>query len=397
MQHPAETIFFWARATPDRLAVIEPQMAITYRALADAIEAVETHIRHYNFVGGSPVAVAIDHPARQLAVCIALIRCGIPAAPVNNETLPHLAAAGIDCLIVEGDVPAPTVGRSIRFDDSWLRQNTASQDSPRPVARPAATSHADMIFLTPAGTDTTKTIAVSAAAFIDSIELLPVSGQATFMRTLVVPALASQSGFMRAVMLMHAGRSVCFAPNAQARIALINTYRVECLVASAQQAATLLNAVETDARQLMPSLREIRIADRLPSGDLARRLQARLCRHVWTEYSATDAGLLAFAHYDRIASVPDAVGFLAPGVEMQIVNEDDGPVTIGEHGLVRYRTRFLTETLADHHPDKANDSSGPWWYPGDLGRLTDDGILCISGRVDGAGMPGVGDDRQMAR
>src|SRR5437763_17127577 len=112
--HPAELIFFWARAKPDHLAVIEPQMSVTFAVLAQSIEAISARVAQYNLADGEVVAVAIDHPAKLLAVCIALSRCGVPAAPVGQEALRHLAANNIRRLIGSADGPILVGGRNIR-------------------------------------------------------------------------------------------------------------------------------------------------------------------------------------------------------------------------------------------------------------------------------------------
>jgi acyl-coenzyme A synthetase/AMP-(fatty) acid ligase len=54
----------------------------------------------------------------------------------------------------------------------------------------------------------------------------------------------------------------------------------------------------------------------------------------------------------------------------------------GEEGLVRCRSDYFVKAFAANHPERTADADTVWWYPGDLGRLTDEGILCIGGRTD---------------
>jgi acyl-coenzyme A synthetase/AMP-(fatty) acid ligase len=377
--HPAEMIFFWARAKPEHLAVIEPQMSVSYAALAQAIEAVTARITQFNLADGETVAVAIDHPAKLIAVCVALMRCGIPVAPAGPEALRHLAANNIHRLIFSGDGPILVNGRNIRFDDSWLA--ASPQSTPRP-AQMHAPAYADMIFFTSGTTGTPKKMNVPAAALMDRVDLLPMTGQGDFGRHLVVPGLASQFGFMRTLILLYAGRTVCYAPDARTRLRLISTHGIEVVVASPQQALGLVEEVEKGAQYRFISLKEIRIGGGFLSRDLARRVQSCLCRNVGAEYGATEAGLIAFANYDRIADVPNAVGFLLPGIDLEIVDETNAVVPVGEEGLVRCRTNYFASLFAANNPASAQDAADTWWYPGDLGRLTEDGMLCIGGRAN---------------
>src|SRR5438093_11963368 len=121
--HPADMIFFWARSDPERLALLQANMAVTYRALAEATEAISGHLERYALMaGGPPVAVAVGDPAKLLAVCFALLRGGVATAPVNVNMPPQLIANDIHTLICDDPNLMLAGGRTIRFDDSWLRR-----------------------------------------------------------------------------------------------------------------------------------------------------------------------------------------------------------------------------------------------------------------------------------
>ena len=377
--HPAEMIFFWARAKPDHLAIIEPHMAVTFRALADSIDAVTARIAQYHLHDGETVAVAIDHPGKLIVVCLALSRCGIPVAPVGMTALPHLAAHNIRRLIFSGEGPILIGGRNIRFDDSWL---TGGPPSASHSASGRPPSYADMIFFTSGTTGIPKKMNIPAAALESRVDISPMIGQTNFCRNLIVPGLGSSFGFSRALLLFYVGKTACFAPDNRSQLRLISTHGIEVVVASPQQALGLVEEVENGARYPLNSLKEVRIGGGFLARDLARRVQTRLCRNVATEYGSTEAGLTAVANYDVIADVPGAVGFPLPGVNVEIVDEANTVLPVGEEGLVRFRTNYFASLFATSNPDRAQDAAATWWYPGDIGRLTPDGILCIGGRAD---------------
>jgi acyl-coenzyme A synthetase/AMP-(fatty) acid ligase len=91
-------------------------------------------------------------------------------------------------------------------------------------------------------------------------------------------------------------------------------------------------------------------------------------------YAATEAGAIALGPYDMIADIPDAVGFLVPGVKVEIVDAAGAVLPIGKEGFVRIETP-VTRLAA-----RKSNSESSWHYPGDLGRLTDNSVLCIAGR-----------------
>jgi acyl-coenzyme A synthetase/AMP-(fatty) acid ligase len=75
-----------------------------------------------------------------------------------------------------------------------------------------------------------------------------------------------------------------------------------------------------------------------------------------------------------IADVPGAVGYIMPGVDVEIVDNAQRVVPHGKEGFVRVRSPVFAENMA------ASQSTDQWFYPGDLGSITESGILCIAGR-----------------
>src|ERR1700682_2324087 len=100
--HPADMIFFWARSNPEQAALIQPDMVVTYRELAEGIETVSERVARYDFSSQEPVAVSIDQPIHKLVVCIALWRSGISFVPVTPQAFPYLRSNSINNVIFTG-------------------------------------------------------------------------------------------------------------------------------------------------------------------------------------------------------------------------------------------------------------------------------------------------------
>jgi acyl-coenzyme A synthetase/AMP-(fatty) acid ligase len=110
--------------------------------------------------------------------------------------------------------------------------------------------------------------------------------------------------------------------------------------------------------------------------DGIRRIRATLCRNVINEYASTEAGLAAMAPFDLLDGVPGAVGFVTPWAEVEIVDDAGRNVQAGHDGMVRYRTPQFLGNVGN-----GTATGEQWFYPGDIGRLTDDGMLCLTGRT----------------
>ena len=377
--HPVDAIFYWAKHHPHRLAVVLPSMAITYQAMAEAIDAVCERIERTEFDRRRPVAVAIGDPGKLLVICFALLRQGITCAPVSATAVKYLAANGIEVLVGSGEIEIED-GRNIRFDDSWLSK-TALASSPKPErSEPAA--YGDLIFFTSGTTGTPKKIIMSSDALIDRANLVTVTGEAIHNRILILPGLGSGFGFNRAVPVLYAGKTACFAYGAHTQLRFINTFDVDVIVASVQQASDLVEVVEQGPKYRSESLKEVWISGGFASPSLVRRIQTSLCRTVRIVYGSSESGFIASASYDLISHLPQAVGFVVPGTQIEIVDSDGLRIPTGEEGIVRGRSDYIAKIFAANHPDESEVAGEAWWYPGDRGRLTPDGVLCITGRID---------------
>lgn len=74
-----------------------------------------------------------------------------------------------------------------------------------------------------------------------------------------------------------------------------------------------------------------------------------------------------------IAHIPDAVGFVIPGAEVEIVDAADRVLPVGSEGFVRVRSKQFVSNFGIDDPNT-------WFHPGDFGWLTAEGVLCIAGR-----------------
>jgi len=370
-------IFFWARSNPEQPALIQPDMVVTYRELAEAIESVAGRVAHYGFNKQEPVAVSIQQPIQKLAVSFALMRHGISVAPVNRAALPHLRSNGIYNVIFTGEGLMLSGGRNIRFEESWLKRDANAAAAKRPVGESLA-GDAMTIFLNPAAAGGLKRTIVPSGALMARIGMLPLIGEANYDRVLILPSVNSPSGFCRAAVNLYAGRTACFAGNDAAQLLAIDTFNIDALVCSPQQADELIEFVGKSGAHRFDSLREVWIEDGYVSKDLGGRIQNHLCRNVIAGYGSSESGRIALANFDMIADRPEAVGFVVPHATVEIVDDNDTPFPPGEVGRVRCRTEYFCRMFAANNPERASEANDKWWYPGDLGRLTSDGMLCIS-------------------
>lgn len=372
--HFADMVFFWARSNPARTALIQPNMVLSYRELAEAIETVSQRIARYGFASEEPVAVSIHQPIHSLAVCLALLRNGISVVPVNPSVLPHLRAQDIYNLIFTGEGLMLSGGRNIRFEPSWLQRSPDSA-VPRSAAVESLAERANVIFLMQREVGGLKKVVMPNDALAARMKWLPLVGEADYNRALIVPSISSPSGFCRVAVNLYAGRTACLAGTNAARLLMIRTFNIDALVCSSQQARELVESI-ADISQPVEALREIWIEPGDLSGELGRTIQTRLCRNIIAGYGSEESGRVTLAKFDTVAEVPEAVGFVLPHACVEVVDDDDAPLDFGKVGRIRCRLEFFERLTGDGL--EKNLLSDRWWYSDDRGWLRNDGMLFVS-------------------
>jgi acyl-CoA synthetase (AMP-forming)/AMP-acid ligase II len=374
-----DMVFFWARTDPHRAAIIQPEMITTFQGLADAIESICERIDRLALDQREPIAVSLANPSFFIATAFAVLRCGYDAALVNSPLFPQLQPAGIRNLIYDSQGLVLSGGRNIRFDMSWLP--AAAPSAPRKPYRRRALGDVSLIRFSSGTTGLPKKDVMSRAAF-DQRLACPVTSWANgdHKRALIMPGVAGSFGFNRTCEMLFAGKSACFAPSPQDALWLIDTFNIDAVFASPQQALALAEIQEKKTRYPLTSVKTLRIGGATVPPQMGRRLRGQVCREIVTSYASTEAGTVASAHYDAIEAIPHAVGFVVPDVDLEIVDEAGATLPTGSEGVIRLRTPQLRLSAGARGSASSPDDQTSWFYPGDIGRVTGDGVLCVTGR-----------------
>jgi acyl-coenzyme A synthetase/AMP-(fatty) acid ligase len=119
-------------------------------------------------------------------------------------------------------------------------------------------------------------------------------------------------------------------------------------------------------------------------------LQNNLGKIIISSYGASEVGTIATTTADKILATPGCVGKLAPGVVVEIdttttvstllttVRTIPPPVS----GLIKVKTTTMISGYTNPILTAKYFKDG-WFYPGDMGYLTTDSILVLTGRAQG--------------
>ena len=262
-------------------------------------------------------------------------------------------------------------GTHIIFHESWLTADAMPEQKSAASFR-AHTEFHEISFLTAAGDDAPPDILRIRLRHDQPLQLNDASAFVDYERAMLLLSLNSATGLERAYHVLRTGKTLCFAPPGATMLRLLNLYGINTVFSSMTQALALAELQEKMTRYPLAALKSLRISDSAFAPEDMRRIKNNLCHKVIADYSAQETGFIATAPHDMIADLADAVGFVVPQAEVQIVDAEDQVLSNNVGGLVRVRTpQFLANfDITD---------TTTWFYTGHKGRLTDDGILCITG------------------
>lgn len=399
----ADLLTMQARSAPTAIAVIQRERSFSYAALETLVWALCRHLRAQGLQAGDVVGLHLQDPLVHLVALLALARSGMPSVALTltaGSTEPGrelLARTGASA-VIDADADAGAgwgLPRQLALDLPLL-ESLASGSAPHPpatgdgtsddtlrVARPGQLLH----YKTSSGTTgAPKIVGATHEGMLASIERETACiGYPVGERFLTPVSLRYDGPRRRTLACLAAGGTVVFchdgdpAPSVLALIRRHDVRHFACVPSQAHALAALL----PPGRQHFAQMRCLRLSAGPSDGPLHRLLRERVCSQLLISYGCTELGPMTVAPPDLVARLPNSVGRPMPGVEVQVVSDQDVPLPPDSVGQVRVRAVGMPQGYHDDPVASAQGFRDGWFYPGDLGRLDTEGRLFHLGRADG--------------
>ncbi len=372
-----DTIHLHAQLFPHRPALMMADRLVTYGMLSTAIHRISARLHRDGFRSGDMVIVDIDNPIRHFTLVSALMNLGIISV-TGSGSLADVPKVGITAVLASRTMAVPKDMRLVVVDDAWFQP---ADDATYPIEPTAREPNRLIMFgLTSGTTGQQKAIPFTVGEFDQRLRnLMLYHGAPGTERDLVLIGFASQWALSETARALASARTVCLAQTAEEAVRLIDLYQVGVILGSPQQFAGLLAAFD-ETPVSCASVRLASLAGAMLGAELAAGIRRRISPNVLVGYGSTEAGKTALAMLDTVEALPGGVGHVVPSARLEIVDDAGQPVQAGATGRIRVMAAgggrpYEPGTL---YPDRSPD----WFYPGDLGHLTMDGLLVIAGRSD---------------
>lgn len=362
----------------EKLALIDSAGAVSFGEFARRVDGLAAALHADGLRMGQAVAMSIPDERDHLMASFALLRLGCPqvtfAAPDTAEQRRALIAkCGVAAVLAssaEADLGVPVIMPDF--------EAAASARAPAYTGPVPGDDTIAALFTGSGTTGTFKVIPVSHAAVVRQGMTRHV---ATASGVEYVPApvefLYPKKHRLRGLLFGYT--SLLVAAEHSAIPEICRAYGVDILRLSPSQAQSLADP-ETTSR--IPASTAVYVGGSRISGSLRSAFLERQTATLHVEYGATETGNIAVATPEMHALYPDGVGKPLPGVDLEIVDEDDRPLPAGVEGLIRIRTPGMASGYLNDEELTAKVFRGGWFRGGDRGSLTPEGVLVFGGRAD---------------
>jgi acyl-coenzyme A synthetase/AMP-(fatty) acid ligase len=373
-----EPILFQCRLNPLATAICvpgSPTGSVTYGMLESLIHNVARTARKFGIAPGNTAAIYVADTVVHSALVLGLMHAG---AVTLSLTRPQ-PVQGIAADVILTDIPDnfPRRATVLTIDQSWLEGDG--------TAVPAHGGGTDIcrIILTSGSTGVPKGLAFSHRELAARMAHYQYSKGPRFAhcaRFFCDLGFATSPGFRYAMSLLSRGGTIFFlGPDPADILQTIDLYKIQGMATSPYGLGEFLKFFEADSA-FEVSFDHIICQGATLSPQLSRRARARMCQNLYSSYGSTETTTVAFGPASVLENIPGAVGFVQPGVLVEALDQSGNVLPPLRDGALRIRTHHLTTGyLGDPETTRKYFRNG-YFYSGDVGHLTVDGLLVITGR-----------------
>ncbi len=366
--------------------MIEDDKPIHFKTFDGLVWAAAAHMRRAGIAPGDVVGMTYPHSTLYLVTLYALARIGAVSLALSVFDSQVLRTAYAQRFGVQW-VVAPDPVASLDNIPTVLMQGSDLRQPPAEGTEGLRFEGGDRPWFIRRTSGTTSE--AKGVVFTHDADLREFQSRAAFYagaddRYLAVIDMNMSYGSLESVRTLHGGGAVVVAKApvlARNMLDAIDRYAITRLAVTPNYFDVLMSALPQDGVRC-PTLRDVTVAGMAIPESLRREIRRRLSPNLMVRYGSNETGPMTVADGAMQEKFPETVGAIQPDVELQIVDDHDQPLPRGELGRIRVRTPW-TPTGYLNLPEEANRVfRNGWAYPGDVGVLSQEGMLFLKGRVD---------------
>ncbi len=377
-----QIIYQHAVATPDKVAIISGDEAISYAVLWRNIRKAVAYFRQQRLPQGSRVLLSAGKEPNFLYCYFGAHLAGLICVPIDVETNPIRLARIVECAR-----PAMMVG-TLRHKGSYqvVPFGEAISDATAEVEFPSDHTIADLLFTTgttglPKGVGLSFKNHWAAATQINAF----IKNTAEDVELIALP-ISHSFGLGRIRCVMQQGGTIVLIPGFVSMKRFFGEMeRHHCTGFGMVPASwAYISKMSGDKiADFASQLHYIEIGSAFMPLDAKKRLMkllphTRICMH----YGLTEASRSAFLSFHDDASKLNTAGKASLGVDIKLFDDEGNPVANGNEGEVCVKGSHVCACYWEQSDaDFKRDFRGDYFRTGDCGVMDDEGFITLKSRI----------------
>jgi acyl-CoA synthetase (AMP-forming)/AMP-acid ligase II len=376
-----EPILFQCKLNPLATAICVPGSpigSVSYGLLERFIQNTARTALKSGIAPGNIAAIYVNDNILHLSLALGLMQMGAVTLSLREPK----PVAGIKADVVVTDAPSKISGDAtvLSVDQSWLAGDGAATEH-GPFHKKA--DDICRIALTSGSTGVAKGVAFSHRVLAERIANYAYSKGPRFARCLRLfcdLGVTTSPGFRYAMALLSRGGTIYFlGPDPTDILQTIDLHRIEGMATSPYGLGEFLKFFEADSA-FDVNFDHVICQGALLSRELSQRARVRMCQNLYCSYGSTETTTVAFGPASVLEKVPGAVGYVQPGVTVEVIDQSERILPAMHDGTLRIRTENIAAGYVNDPEATQQFFRDGCFYSGDIGHLTPDGLLVITGR-----------------
>lgn len=186
------------------------------------------------------------------------------------------------------------------------------------------------------------------------------------------------AGYQIVLAALAAGCPVKIIEHVQIALAVIQQKPI-VLVVSPLHLEYVISSLSPISRA-QENIEVVVVGGRLPV-ELENKTKAKLTNKIHILYGTEEAGVISIKNNDASFD-SNSAGKILPWMTVEIVDGRDVPLPKGEEGIIRIRGNTVIKNYLDQDQYNNKKFKNGWFYPGDIGFLSEKNEVFITGRAD---------------
>lgn len=375
-------ILRFATTQPHAEALIDRGQTITYRQLAQSVLRTAAHLTKLGVARHDRVGTCLKDTADHIVILLALARLGAVSVPLDwraraAETQRLVTAADVKLVLVESDAQSIS-GRAATVDESWQKSVMISEAT---LSDDVTGWNEPLIIAASSGsTGAPKLTLLTHLNFyfgtINTFEIMALAGRQRYLSTLPL-----YYGLGRNTCIAHLLRGDCVILHSNMFDAVTYAETVRRTRASVgRMVPTMVRRLLAEykgADPLLPSLGALFSSGAALDAGEKRDALRRLTPTFHEFYGTAETMNISVLRPESIERHADSVGQPISLVEVEVVDDEDRPMKVGDAGHLRCRSPALAAPL----PGAEAAFRNGWFYPGEIARLEELNYIALAGRA----------------